>query len=523
MKKLFKNGMWRKFLTLLLIAIELAGIAFSFVALFAFNFDNEAVVFTIILVAYWVLTAFCVIYIFFTQSEPDYKITWMMCAAALPIVGFMLYLLFGNKRIKLRRKREMARNLEAYHLDATNLDLRERLAKAYPDANATSQYIESASGAGIYGNTEVKYYPVGDDAFPDMISALRKAKHYIFMEYFIVAPGYMWDMILRVLEQKVNEGVDVRFIYDDFGNLGTLPPKYYEVLREKGIKCFAFRPLKPLVDVRLNNRDHRKICVIDGHTGFTGGINLADEYINKIERFGHWKDNVIRLRGKAVYSLTLTFLGTWKSFYEKDFSIDAYHYSPETYVKEMDFLGHQSGYVQPYSQIPFDYASLGQNVYLSILARAKKYVYIMTPYLVLGSEMRNALRNAAMHGVDVRIITPHIPDKKTVFGLTRSNYRELLVAGVRIYEYTPGFIHSKTFLSDDEVATVGTINLDFRSLYLHMENGVYLIGGSAIPAMRKDFDETFAKSEEITKESYRKLLRRNRAKWAFLRLIAPLM
>lgn len=521
MKKFFTYGIWQKMLILLTILAELALVVFFFYELLTMGLTSQHIV--IFLAIYWAIVAFFEIFILFTQSEPEYKMIWMMVVAVLPLVGIVFYLLFANKRVTPRQKRRLVQMMAGLHLEASNPDTKKRLHSFDLRCEGISNYIENVTGAGIYENTFVTYFPLGDLAFPEMLKELSKARHYIFLEYFILSQGRMWDSILEILKKKVLEGVDVRVIYDDMGNLGTLPVHYDRTLKKYGIKAFPFMPIKPFLNVKMNNRDHRKILVIDGHTGFTGGINLSDEYINEKSRFGHWKDDAILLKGKAVYSLTLMFLNTWKSFYEKDFNIDVYYYSPSTYIEDIGGYPSSDGFVQPYGDLPFDYEAVGQGVYLSILGHSTKYVYISTPYLIIDDEMKDALRNASLQGVDVRILTPHIPDKKQVFMLTQSYYGELLDAGVKIYEYTPGFVHQKAFVFDDVGAIIGTINLDYRSLYLHMENAVYLTGGSSIGDIKKDFLDTFSQSHQVTLEEWHKLKKKYGLVWPLLRIVAPLL
>ena len=351
-----------------------------------------------------------------------------------------------------------------------------------------------------------------------MIEELKKAKHYIFIEYFIIEEGFMWDSVLDILIKKVREGVDVRVIYDDFGCICKLPHHYDEKLRELGIKCVVFNPVTPVVTVRHNTRDHRKILVIDGHTGFTGGINLADEYINRVERFGHWKDASIMLKGDAVWSLTVMFLQTW-NFYN-NFIEDYDNYRPEKFkVEEIE----SDGYVQPYGDSPLDNERLGEFTYLNMINRAKDYIYINTPYFIVDNEITTALELAAKSGVDVRIVTPCVPDKWYVHILTRSYYEQLISVGVKIYEYTPGFIHSKTFVCDDELGVVGTINLDFRSLYFHFECGIWLYKTKSVMEIKEDFLKTLDVCHEVTLEECRNVKWYIRIIRSFLRVFAPLM
>ena len=328
----------------------------------------------------------------------------------------------------------------------------------------------------------------------------------------------MWDTILEIMERKAKEGVDVRLIYDDFGCSMWIPFRFIKDMREKGIKVAAFNPIGSFFNLRQNNRDHRKITVIDGYVGFTGGINLADEYINKKSRFGHWKDTGIMLKGEAVWNLTLMFLQTWLMLTgEKD---DYSSYSPE---KHQEIAFFSDGYIQPYGDTPVDNEIVGENIYLNMINKAKHYVYITTPYLIIDNEMVTALTLAAKSGIDVRIITPGIPDKKLVYLVTQSYYYQLIEAGVKIYQYTPGFIHAKTVVVDDKVATVGTINFDYRSLYLHFECGVWMFNSSVIYEIKEDYMLTLAKCDEVTLEEIRKTSKTKMFGQSLLRLVAPLM
>ena len=351
-----------------------------------------------------------------------------------------------------------------------------------------------------------------------MLAALESAEHFIFLEYFIIEEGHMFHQIEDILEKKVKEGVEVRLIYDDVGCIGTLPPRYYKQLQKKGIKCAAFNPFRPLLSVIMNNRDHRKIFVVDGAVGFTGGINLADEYINEVKRFGYWKDTGVRIEGEAVWSLTSMFLSMWN--YIVHSTEDYSRFMPAQHQKAPF---ENDGFVQPYGDSPLDHESVGENIYLNIINRAKNYVYIFTPYLIIDHEMLTALCNAAKDGVDVRIVTPGIPDKKMIFLLTQSYYAPLIQSGVKIYQYTPGFIHAKCFVCDDEIATVGSVNLDFRSLYLHFECGVFFYRSAVVAQVKEDCLNTFVCSEQMTAEFCRNRPVPVRLLQSVLRLLAPLL
>ena len=441
-----------------------------------------------------VLSVVVVLVIVSKDQNPDLKIPWIMAVMALPLLGGLLYLTLGTKRParKMRRKLDMAARKSKGLLIQSPEILREIEEK---DAYVAGQckYL-NYTGYPVYKNTEAVYYPLGDDVYPVMLEELKKAEHFIFMEYFIIANDNMWKGILDILKEKVKEGVDVRLIYDDIGCLPTsLPSDYHWELEEMGIRSFAFNPFVPIFSVVMNNRDHRKIMVIDGHTAFSGGINLADEYINTIVKYGHWKDNGFMLKGEAVWNYTVMFQDMWNAFRPEDYNYERFR--PHVWHPE-PFDG--TGYIQPYGDTPLDNETTGENVYLNIINQAQKYVYIFTPYLIVDHDMVTALTLAAKRQVDVRIITPGIPDKKAVFLLTQSYYEGLIRYGVKIYEYTPGFVHGKCFVSDDKIATVGTINTDYRSLYLHFECGTYFFESPVVAQVKKDFLETQEKSRQIT-------------------------
>ncbi len=343
------------------------------------------------------------------------------------------------------------------------------------------------------------------------------SKHYHFMEYFIVADGVMWDSIKAVLKEKAAAGVEVRFVYDDLGSVGCLPKQFRKELSDAGFHVMAFNPFRPALSAVMNNRNHRKITVIDGYIAYTGGFNLADEYINQKKRFGHWKDTGLRIYGEAAYSFTLMCLELWNAFNNTNDNCKKYlphRYHPEPFPTD--------GYVLPYCNSPFESETLAQDVYLELLNQAKNYVYIFTPYLAIDDEMQHALCMAAQRGIDVRLVTPGIPDKRMVYSLTRSYYEPLIRAGVRIYEYTPGFIHAKSYLVDDEIGVVGTINMDYRSLYLHMEDAVLLTGCSALQKLKIDCMVTIEKSRRVTLQDCKR--RRHSLLWqAILRTISPLL
>ena len=460
------------------------------------------------------VSLFVVLYIVREDKNSAYKIPWIIVNLTLPVLGGLSYLMFGHVRFS----REETRRIKhiQFKYSQAKIDHKDAFAKfaaENPDMARQAGYIRNVDASPIFTNTSVEYFPSGEKMFPRMLEELEKAEKFIFMEYFIVHPGHMWNSIEDVLARKAAAGVEVRVMYDSIGSFGLVPHDFVKQLEQKGIRACEFNRLTNIFSSRFNNRDHRKICVIDGNVGFTGGVNLADEYINRIERFGYWKDTAIMLRGDAVYSFTMLFMSMWE-FNMKSVS-DFRDYMPS--VSEA-----AQGYVQPYSDMPLDGDTVGEHVYRNILCGARDYVYITTPYLIIDDEMINALTVAAKSGVDVRLVTPGIPDKKVAYSLTRSYYEVLLKAGVRIYEYSPGFMHAKMFVSDDRCAVVGTINLDYRSLCHHFENAVWMCDVPVIAEIKADILDCYAKSREITLDMCYSKSMLKRLGLSFLRILAPL-
>ena len=462
------------------------------------------------------LSAGVTLHVVSKNTNPAYKIAWVIPILLVPVFGGIFYLMLGGNRLSRRQKEKMnsiEQNLRR-HLPQ-NPEIMQKLEEQDPHAMMQSRYIQTVAGCPVYQDTATTYFPMGDDAFPAMLEQLRQAEYYIFLEYFIISPGKMWDSILEILKEKAAAGLDVRVLYDDFGCITQLPVGYKKELEKAGIRCCVFQPFVPLMYARLNNRDHRKIMIIDGKTAFTGGINLADEYINQKERFGRWKDNAIMLKGDAVWSMTVMFLTLWDYVSGSGDSITAF-LPPEPETRG-------DGFVQPYTDNPMDDEPVGYSVYLNLINRALHSVYIMTPYLIIDYGMTETLCNAAKTGLDVRIITPHIPDKWYVHAVTRAHYEQLVKCGVKVYEYTPGFIHSKVFAVDGKYATVGTINMDFRSLYLHFENGVLMYDSDCVGDVYRDFEQTLQECKEITFQECRATGVPTRVLRSVLRLLAPLM
>lgn len=457
------------------------------------------------------------------DSNPSYKIAWLVPILLVPLFGVVIYLVFG--RLRFSKKEEAFRK----RIDA---NLQNGLKKGTPveecfteaDDKAVigqANYLEKYVGAPLYEGCYTEFFPLGEDKFASMLTEIANAKHFIFLEYFIIERGEMWDTILELLVKKVKEGVEVRVLYDDMGCLLTLPGGYFKTLQELGIKAYACNRFVPILTPYLNNRDHRKILVIDGHTGYTGGINLADEYINAYEKHGHWKDCSILIKGKAVESLTAMFLSMWDitAKIEEDFSPFSY----DRYCDELVMPDKPSGLIAPYGDSPIDDELVGENVYFNLIGAASDYLYIDTPYLILDHDMIMALSAAAKRGVDVRIVTPHVADKWYVHLVTQSYYTDLMKAGVKIYEYTPGFVHAKIFVADDRLATVGTINLDYRSLYLHYECGAWMYKTDCIADIKRDYLATLEKCQLMSAADlaaqplWKRLLR------PLLKAFAPLM
>lgn len=463
-----------------------------------------------------VFSIIIVVYIVSRKDNPSFKLAWIILVAFLPLFGGLFYIILGGNKVARHIKKYMDKIDDEYRGSfVQDQKVLEELDNETSTIIAQVNYLYKNYGYPVYKNTTTEYLSPGEDFFEVLIRELKKAKKYIFLEYFIIEEGKMWSSVLDVLKEKVKEGVEVRVIYDDFGCIAKLPNHYEEVLESYNIKVRIFNKVVPIISAVVNNRDHRKIVVIDGHTAFTGGINLADEYINEIEKFGHWKDSAIMLHGEAVWTFTLMFLKMWG---ESANNINIY----KPYIHyEGDFM--TDGYVMPYGGNPLTSESIGENVYLNIINKAKKYVYITTPYLIIGNELITSLILAAKSGVDVRIITPHKEDKWYVHIVTRAYYAQLIEAGVKIYEYTPGFIHSKNFVADDKIATVGTINLDYRSLYLHFECGTLLYKTKTIDNIKKDFIATMEKSKFITLEDTKKVKWSNKIIRSIIRVFSPLL
>ncbi len=456
-----------------------------------------------------------VLYIIKNSKHLSSDMMWIVLIMLAPIPGAALYLfLAGDLHISKTFQSLVKTTEEAAKYYKQDPEVMKELEEKFPENKGQFRYISKSAGFPFYENTGFDYYPLGDEGYPVMLEEMRKAEKYIFLEYFIIEEGQMWDQMLEILEEKVKQGLDVRVMYDDLGSFMTLSAFYAKTLEEKGVKCIPFNRINPILGIIMNHRDHRKIMVIDGKVAFSGGVNLADEYINVKVIHGHWKDNIIRITGKAVWSYTVMFLTHWNAICHED---EDY----EVFKCDEPLPGEKDGFIAPYGETPLDKEITAQNIYMSILNQAEDYCYIMTPYLIIDTEFINALILAAKSGVDVRLMTPGIPDKQIVWEITRSYYYQLIEGGVKIYEYTPGFVHAKVFVSDDYTATVGTVNLDYRSLYLHFENGTYLYGSKKVLEIRDDFLATQEKCHLVTLEEAKNKPLKEIA-LAFLRLVAPM-
>ncbi len=507
------------------------------------------------------------IHIMGTNTNSSFKMAWLVPVLLFPIFGSVFYVFMYNQFDTYSMKKRLEKIERKVQREFTqDRGVLEALKNQSGGEYGLAEYLHNVGRFPAYRNCRMKFFPLGEDKYQEMLVQLKQAKHFIFLEYFIVSEGQMWDSILEILKEKAAEGVEVRFMYDGMCSLGLLPYGYYKKIRRYGIQATTFSQLKPALSSYQNNRDHRKILVIDGRVAFTGGVNLADEYINEYERFGHWKDTAIMVEGPAVRSFTLMFLKMWnvankvKDVPHEEFerylrytegyacnnaltkeNIDDIDTEEERAIEMLleesqiekairvqermaaHIPAHTGGFVIPYSDDPFTDERIGKQVYIDILNRARHYVHIMTPYLILDDEMAAALTYSAKRGVETVIIMPHIPDKMYAYLLARTYYKDLLENGVKIYEYTPGFVHAKVFVSDDIRGVVGTSNLDFRSLYLHFECCMYIYNNDVVFDMEADYQNTLAKCQQITIEDCEKYPFMKKVAGRLLRFVAPLM
>lgn len=505
MKTLFSR--FGLILLLLLMQFMLLFSVFRWFASFIPHYFGSTIVFNLVMA----------IVIINSRADASAKVTWLIVMMVLPVFGALLYL-YTRSDLGHRALKKRVANIQ----QETRFDIRQKpevfrqLSEANPGAAALTRYIGRCGCHPLWQNTAVTYYPSGEAKLEALLEALESAKSFIFLEYFIVDEGVMWGQVLDVLVEKARSGVDVRVMIDGTCEFTTLPHDYPERLAALGIQCKLFAPAKPFISTHYNYRDHRKIAVIDGRISFTGGVNLADEYINLTSRFGHWKDVALRLEGDASRSFTLMFLQMW--------AVDGTPLETSRFIRvPISRQQSASGFVLPYGDCPLDGNKVGERVYMDILHRAERYVHIMTPYLILDGQMEAALKYAAERGVDVHIILPGIPDKRYAFWLARTYYPSLIAAGVKISEYTPGFVHAKVFVADDREAVVGTINLDYRSLYHHFECACYLYETPCIADIEQDFQQTLDKCSRMTEKRLNEVPWYQNLAGAALKALAPLM
>ena len=466
----------------------------------------------IITLIYDVISILIVLVILKNSTRLSNDLPWVILILVFPIFGTIILITLGKNYAKNKLQKnifEKEREYDQYLIQ--NENIRKELEDKKLD---NIKYIVNIAKFPVSTNNEIAYYDFGEKFYPELLKELKKAEKFIFMEYFIIKEGIMWNSILDILKEKVTQGVEVRLLYDDAGSVAMLSANYPKELAKFGIKCISFNKLSPFRGIFMNNRDHRKITVIDGKVAFSGGVNLSDEYINVNSKHGIWKDNGIKIVGSAIWNLTVMFLTLWNANMNEDKDITKFKYDFKNSNKK-------NGYVIPYGVAPLHKDLIGEDVYINMINSAKKYLYIMTPYLIIDTDMVNSLCRAAKRGVDVRIIVPGIPDKKIVYTQTTSFFKVLHDNGVKIYKYSNGFVHSKVFLSDDVRSVVGTINMDYRSLYHHFENGIYMENVNEIDTIFKDFENTFNDCQKLDdKDVHVGLIK---SLWqAILRLFAPL-
>ena len=465
-----------------------------------------------------VLDIVLIIYIVNKDDNPSYKLAWVIAISVVPVFGGITYLSIKFSQKYPKNINQLQQEHSKSYLIQNN-DILEELKSQSKESANLAKYIIKYGPFPVYRHVEAEYFPLGELQFQTMIEELNKAKKFIFMEFFIISDGYMFNTITDILIKKAKEGVDVRLMSDGIGTgMLSIQAELFEKLRNNGVKCRTFNPFRPFLSSVQNNRNHRKTIVIDGNTAFNGGANLADEYINHIERFGHWKDTAIMIRGNAVWNYTVMFLQLWEAA-DKN-AADYEQYIPS--YSEFEAMP-TDGYIQPFSDTPLDNEQVGKQVYIDLISNAENYLYITTPYLILDSEMLSALQFSAKKGVDVRIITPHIPDKWYVHHIAWNTYPKLIEAGVKIFEYTPGFIHAKSCVADGKKAVIGTINLDYRSLYLHYESAAILYRCSVISRMQEDFEDTLKVSQQITLEDCKNRPLYKKISGCLLEIFSPLM
>lgn len=511
MKKLWRFLFSRYFICIAAIVIEVLLMAVLIAVASSYSF--------IFLIIAAIVDSVAVASIINRDANPEFKVTWVIVVIVLPLLGSLLYMIFYRRRMTKKEEKFLEDVFAKINLFRKGEGAFRMMRRRSPLAAGKARAIMNDDPlAEVYTNSSSVFFPTGEEMFKSMVDELKSAEKFIFLEYFIIDMGDLWDEIHGILVEKAAEGVEVRLLFDDFGCMHTLPPYYEFTLRQEKIKAQRFARVSPKMSAVHNNRDHRKICVIDGRVGYTGGVNIADEYINKRSRFGYWKDGGIMLRGDAVAGLMKHFLSGWDFNEGRIGEYDEYFNS----VKPAPYS--DGGYYMPFGSgpAPIYERPAGKNAFLNLINQARNYVYITTPYLIIDYDLTQSLCNAALRGVDVRIITPGIPDKKNVKIMTKSSYPYLMKAGVKIYEYLPGFIHEKTFVCDDKYAVIGTINFDYRSLVHHFENAVWIYASPTVETARDEFLKTVEESEIVGEKRSRLTL----SEWVMknaIRLFAPLL
>ncbi len=507
MNKLGKILSSRLFIVSVLIFIQIAVIVLPMVFLSAFYIP--------LFLLFQLLSFIIATNIVNRNNNPDFKIAWLVPVLCFPVGGALLYIMFGRTHLNKKNTAKLRTAVESSAgIIKPDNELLDMIGEKNAHIRREASYIINNSRSNIYAFTETKFLNPGILFFDDLILELRKAEKYIFLEYFIIGDGEMWQQIFTILKEKVQAGVEVRLLYDDIGTINLLPVNFPDIMHSHGIQTVVFNPYKPSLDRFMNYRDHRKFAIIDGKVAFTGGINISDEYINRKERFGFWEDSCVKLDGDAVTKVVVLYLEMW-------------HFAtgePQDYSKYIvEYQGRNDGFVIPFSDEPLIRGLIHENAYLNVIDNAKKYVYICTPYLILDDVVENALIRAARSGIDVKIITPHIPDKKIIFEMTQANYERLIDCGVGIYEFVPGFIHTKMIISDDLTAIVGTCNFDYRSFYLHFENGVWMYKSKAVLQARDSFMNSLSVSEKITPEFCKNVSFGRRMLRSLIKVLSPLL
>lgn len=468
-------------------------------------------------VIYDVLKIVTVLYIIYNHDSAAYKISWIIFIMFIPIVGILAYILWGRSKMRIKKELEL-RKVRVYseNLLQDSKSILQEIKENDKYKYNQVQYMTKISGYPIYKNNGIEYFDVGEKFFDSLKKDLRKAEKYILMEFFILEKGQLWNEIYEILKNKAKEGVKIKIMVDSLGCLLKNTKNLREELESIGVELYKFNPFSPIINGYINYRDHKKIVVIDGKCGYTGGVNIADEYVNLISKFGHWKDVGIKIEGEAVWSLTMMYLRTLETINKKNIDY-------KWYKANFEELKNDTGYLLPLSDGPDNRKSPIENTYIQTINYAKNYVYITTPYFIISEQLLTAILNSARGGVDVRVIVPHIPDKKLVYLATRSYYEVLLEAGVKVYEYKPGFIHSKTFVTDNHTSIVGTANLDFRSMHLNFEDIVWTYKTGEEEKIKRDFEKMLKDCIEIDLDTWKARSRLTKMAEAVVAAFAPML